>query len=243
MSGSTRSDGYWCAGNQVALVRPWHRRGKNLPLPDGRQSNVGGNGLAEQFPRLVGAGQIRVAQRLLQFRASYFTGEYFQWLGVHLPLPTSELDKQFAGRGGSRPHRRHRRRGRAAAGRRPIVGHLGGVRHQHIDLVDRHAQFLRRGLGQLRTRPLPHFDFTRQDGNASVLAEVNPRRYVERPRSASSTAALGGNRLGADSNQQACAEYLNKLPAIQLKIELQPLDRFIAIGRQRLMYPVVLVHS
>ena len=124
-------------------------------MPDGCQSNVGGNGLAEQLPRLVGAGQIRIAERLLRSRASYFAGEHFQWFGVDLPLSTSELDKQFTGRGGSRPHGRHRRRGRAAAGRRPIVGHLGGVRHQHIDLVDRHSQLLRRGLGQLRAAPCP----------------------------------------------------------------------------------------
>jgi hypothetical protein len=73
-------------------------------------------------------------------------------------------------------------------------------------------------------RPLPLFDFAAQDGDESVLADVQPRFEIPRP---GAPAALSFDRRGHRDQQAGDSQ---EIPAVQRKDMRRSLAQFIPFG-------------
>ena len=131
------------------------------------------------------------------------------------------------GRLESLPHVSMRRRSRgypAAARGASVIGNHGGVRHEKADALDRHAEFLGGGLGQLRARPLADFNFARQNGDDAIRPDVETLCQVRGPVLRGPLSEQARNGHGKD---HAGADDLDELAPADLEMIERSFLKFV----------------
>ncbi len=152
-----------------------------------------------------------------------FSTAHFDRVRLYLPFLCRRLNQELAHRGRRLPYRRHGARRGPATGRGTIIGACSGIAEYHLNLTERHPQFLGRCQRQFAPRALPSVHFTREHADHAVVAKMKPgREYCrlspKKPAAATPPAAttvLRKSRRPKGRYQHARSQCLYKSAAIE----------------------------
>ena len=216
------------AGHDVAPVELAQRLPGHRPFLGRR----GGRGVRHRLHELLALAQLAEARGAPAGRMHDGGGLHDQRAALERPALGREVEQHLARGGGDLAELRgHDGRGAAAEGAH-VEGRERRVGHDQRDGGDAHAQLFRHHLAQRGADVLAHLRLAREDGHASVLADVQPGGEVggHGIGAASPRAGFLGPRGRSEGHDEAGPEEAEEVAPVDLEPvggrggELVPLD-------------------